>query len=171
MKLTVLVVGKPAPLLADAIAEYERRAGRYWPLEVVEVREEKARKGLPAEQVRAAESGRLLERVPAGTEVIALTRVGESWTSAGLAKYLEALALRSSAGASFLIGGAYGLSDDAIAGARHRMAVSALTLPHELARLFLAEQLYRAGTIVRGEPYHKAVERPDPTGRPGGGGR
>ena len=174
MKLTVLAVGKPAPLLAGAIAQYERRAGRYWTLEVVEVREEKARKGLPAEQVRAAESARLLERVAPGSEIVALTRAGEAWSSARLAQYLEALALRSSAGASFLIGGALGLNDELIGRAQHRLALSALTLPHELARLFLAEQLYRAGTIVRGEPYHKAVERPDPTGRPGrpgGGGR
>ena len=173
MKLTLLAVGKPAPLLAGAIAEYERRAGRYWILEAVEVREEKSRKGLPAEQVRAAESARLLERVPAGSELVALTRAGEPWSSEQLAKYLEALALRSSAGASFVIGGAFGLSDELIAQAQHQLSLSALTLPHELARLFLAEQLYRAGTIMRGEPYHKAVQRviPKRPGRPGGGGR
>lgn len=172
MKLTLLVVGKPGPLLAGAIAEFERRAGWYWSLGVLEIREEKARKGLTAEQVRAAESARLLERVPPSSEIVALTRVGESWGSGQLANYLEALALRSSAGASFLIGGAYGLSDELIARAQHRLALSALTLPHELARLLLAEQLYRAGTIVRGEPYHKAVERSGSAGRPGrpGGG-
>ncbi len=171
MKLTLLVVGKPGPLLAGPIAEYERRAGWYWALGVAEVREEKARKGLAPEQVRAAESARLLERVPAGSEIVALTRVGQLWSSEGLAQYLEALALHGSAGASFLIGGAFGLSDELIGRAHQRLSLSTLTLPHELARLFLAEQLYRAGTIVRGEPYHKAVQRPDQTGRPGGGGR
>ncbi len=158
MRLTLLAVGRPSALLAGAIGEYEKRAGRYWPLQVVEVREEKARKGLPLEQVKEAESARLLERVPAGAEVVALTRAGESWSSSRLAKYLEALALHGRAGAAFVIGGAYGLSDALVRQAQHRLSLSAMTLPHELARLMLAEQLYRAGTISRGEPYHKASE-------------
>jgi 23S rRNA (pseudouridine1915-N3)-methyltransferase len=158
LRLTLLVVGRPAPLLAGAIAEYERRAARYWPLDVVEVREEKARKGLPLERVRAAEAERLRERIPAGAEVVALTRSGEPWSSTRLARYLEALALHGRAGAAFVVGGAYGLAEELISGAGQRLSLSGLTLPHELARLFLAEQLYRAGTIVRGEPYHKAME-------------
>lgn len=158
MKLWVLAVGRPGRLFAPAIAEYERRAGRYWNLEIVEVREEKARKGKTDEQVRALESERLLERVPDGVEVIALTRGGEAWSSTRLARHLEALAIEASPGAAFLVGGALGLSDDALRRADRRLALSSLTLPHELARLILTEQLYRAGTIVRGEPYHKAVE-------------
>lgn len=158
MKLTVLVVGKAGALLGDAIAEYEKRASRYWPLDVVEVREEKAHKGLPSERVRAAESERLAERVPDGAELVALTRTGEAWSSSRLAQYLQELAVRGRAGAAFAIGGAYGLSDDLIGRAAQRLSLSKLTLPHDLARLLLAEQLYRAGTIVRGEPYHKARE-------------
>ncbi len=151
------MVGKPARLLAGAIAEYERRAGRYWTLDVGEVREEKSRKGLPVERVRAAESARLVERVPAGAELVALTRAGEPWSSTRLAGYLETLAVQGRAGAAFLIGGAYGLDPELLARAQHRLSLSPLTLPHELARLLLAEQLYRAGTIVRGEPYHKGA--------------
>ena len=158
MRLTIAVVGKPAPLLAGAIAEYEARASRYWTLDAVEVREEKARKGAPLERVRAAESARLLERVPEGAELVALTRAGAAWSSTALARYLEALALHGRAGAAFVIGGAYGLSAELLRRAQHRLSLSALTLPHELARLLLAEQLYRAGTIARGEPYHKATE-------------
>ncbi len=158
LKVTVLVVGRAGALLADAIAEYEARAARYWTLEVVEVREEKAHKGTAPERVRAAESARLLERVPEGAELVALTRVGEGWSSTGLARYLEGLALHGRADAAFAIGGAYGLADELVRRARHRLSLSALTFPHELARLLLAEQLYRAGTILRGEPYHKANE-------------
>lgn len=154
----MLVVGKPSALLGGAIGEYEKRAARYWPLEVVEVREEKARKGLPVEQVKSTESARLLERVPGGAEVVALTRTGESWSSTRLARYLEALALHGRAGAAFVIGGAFGLSDELVERAQQRLSLSAMTMPHELARLVLAEQLYRAGTISRGEPYHKATD-------------
>jgi len=96
--------------------------------------------------------------VPAGVEIVALTRKGEAWSSTRLARYLEALAVQGRAGAAFLIGGAWGLAEDLLARASHRLSLSSLTLPHELARLVLAEQLYRAGTILRGEPYHKATD-------------
>jgi 23S rRNA (pseudouridine1915-N3)-methyltransferase len=155
MKVTLLAVGRPGRLYAEAIAEYERRARRYWTLEVVEVKEERAGRGRTAAQVRATESARLLERVPAGAEVVALTREGEPWSSVQLARYLERLALEARAGAAFLIGGALGLGEEGLHEVPQRLSLSSLTLPHELARLLLTEQLYRAGTIVRGEPYHK----------------
>lgn len=159
MKLSIVCIGRPGRLTADAIAEYERRARRYWTLDVAEVKEERAVKGKTDAQIRAAESERLLERVPEGASVIALTRYGEGWSSDRLAKYLESLMLEARPGAAFLIGGALGVSDDALRHADRRLSLSPLTLPHELARLILTEQLYRAGTILRGEPYHKAVMR------------
>ena len=69
--------------------------------------------------------------------------------------FLEQHALRSSAGVAFVIGGALGLGDELLRRAQRRLALSSMTLPHEMARLMMAEQLYRAGTIARGEPYHK----------------
>ncbi|HEX6939612.1 MAG TPA: 23S rRNA (pseudouridine(1915)-N(3))-methyltransferase RlmH [Longimicrobiales bacterium] len=158
MRLLVVCVGQPGRLLADAIGEYERRAGRYWSLTTAEVREEKAGKGKAEAQVRRAESRRLLDRVPAGFEVVALTRGGEAWSSTRLARYLERFTPTARPGVAFLIGGAFGIDDDALGRADRRLSLSPLTLPHDLARLVLAEQLYRAGTIVRGEPYHKATE-------------
>jgi len=149
-------VGRPGPLLRDAIAEYEKRAARYWSFEAIEVREEKALRSGAEEDVRLAESERLLERAAEGNELVALTRTGERWDSAWLSKHLQELAVTSRPGISFLIGGALGLSQDAIAGAHRQLSLSEFTLPHELARLLLAEQLYRAGTIARREPYHKA---------------
>jgi 23S rRNA (pseudouridine1915-N3)-methyltransferase len=137
------------------VAEFERRARRYFPLEVVEVKEESASRGRTSQQVMEEEGKRLLARVPAGAEVVALDRKGSQWSSEQLAQYLEDLAVRSSPGAAFLIGGALGLSDEVLDRANRRLSLSALTLPHELARLVVAEQLYRAGTILRGEPYHK----------------
>ena len=151
-------MGKPGRLLGDAISEYERRARRYWNLDVTEVREEKASGGRVAHQIRAAEAQRLLERIPDGYVVIALTREGAGWSSSHFARQLEAWAVEARAGVAFLIGGAYGLGDEALERASQRLSLSSATLPHDLARLVLAEQIYRAGTILRGEPYHKAAE-------------
>jgi 23S rRNA (pseudouridine1915-N3)-methyltransferase len=153
--LTILTVGRPGRLFAEAIAEYERRARRYWTLDLIEVREERAGRGRTDSMIRATESARLIERVPAGAELVALTRTGESWSSTRLARHLERLALEARPGAAFVIGGALGLGEECLALAHRQLALSPLTLPHELARLLLTEQLYRAGTIVRGEPYHK----------------
>jgi 23S rRNA (pseudouridine1915-N3)-methyltransferase len=155
MKLRVLVVGRTSGLFADAVAEYERRAARYWPVEFVEVREEPARKGMAPAVLMAVEGVRLLKHVPAGAEIIALTRTGDAWSSRRLATHLEKLAVQGHPGAAFLIGGALGLDASILREANRRMRLSTFTFPHDLARLILAEQLYRAGTIVRNEPYHK----------------
>lgn len=151
-------MGRPGRLLADAIAEYEGRAGRYWPLEVVEVRQERAGRRGDVDRVKRAEAGRLRERIPAGARVVALTREGVRWSSADMANQLaESVALEKRVTA-FLIGGAAGLDDELLRAADVRLSLSAFTLPHEMARLLLAEQLYRAGTIMRGEPYHKGAD-------------
>jgi 23S rRNA (pseudouridine1915-N3)-methyltransferase len=153
MRLLVAVVGKPRnAALAEAISEYETRAARYWPLEVHEVREERASGATPA-VVKEREGARLLER--AGTaRVVACDAEGKSFTSEQFSGWLqkEREAERDTA---FLIGGAFGLSNEVIQRSTMRISLAPWTLPHELARLVLAEQLYRAGSIIRGEPYHK----------------
>lgn len=156
MKVSLVVVGKAGPLVADAVAEFEKRAARYWSLDVVEVKEERGRKGLTDAQIRAAESERLIERVPRGAESCALTRDGRAFSSDDLAQYLDNLGIQGKPGVAFLIGGALGISDAVIQRCDRTLSLSTMTLTHELARLLLAEQLYRAGTITRGEPYHKA---------------
>ena len=158
MKLWVLAVGKPGSLLAEAIAEYEARAQRYWSLESIEVKEERAGKGVPTSSVIAAESDRLRERMPRGVTVVALTRTGDATSSERLARDIAGLASSGATGMAFLIGGAHGLSDQLLRNADRRLRLSTMTLPHDFARLILLEQLYRVGTIVRGEPYHKARE-------------
>ena len=155
MNVSIIGVGQPSGLLAGAIREYEERAGRYWKLDSRAVDPEKATRNRPDEQIMAAEAERLLAAVPDRAEIVALTRKGKGWSSRGLAKYLNGLAVGSAAGAAFVIGGAYGLHETVLRRATRRLALSPMTLPHDLARLVLAEQLYRAGTIVRGEPYHK----------------
>lgn len=151
LKLRIVCVGKPGRLLSPAIAEYEARAGRYFDLQVFEV---KAGRG-DAERVRAAEAESQLAQLPERGRVFALTREGERIDTRGLADELNDIAACGPGCASWLIGGAFGLAASALAAADRRISLSDLTLPHELARLVLAEQLYRVGTILRGEPYHK----------------
>jgi 23S rRNA (pseudouridine1915-N3)-methyltransferase len=156
MRIAVVVVGKVRGDLAPAIEEYEQRAGRYWKLDVVEVTAGAGSGKAPAARVQEAEAERILARIPGELEVVALTRAGDTMGSRELAGYLEKHAVRSSAGVAFVIGGAYGLGAAVVRKARKKLSLSTFTLPHEMARLVLAEQLYRAGTLVRGEPYHKA---------------
>jgi len=150
----VVAVGKPREAaLAAAITDYETRAARYWPLDVHEVREEPARSSSSA-QVRDREGDRLLAKVPAGAEVIACDAGGDAMSSDEFAHWLQRKR-ESARTIAMLIGGAFGLSDSVLGRAKSRLSLAAWTLPHELARLVLAEQLYRAGTIIRGEPYNK----------------
>lgn len=154
MRVTVAAVGRPRDAaLAAAIGEYETRAARYWPLEIAEVREEPARGMAPA-QVRRREGDRLSARLAPGTQVVACEIDGTRMSSAGFAEWLRG-ERDLGRDVAFVIGGAFGLGDELRERATTRLALAPWTLPHELARLVLAEQLYRAGTIVRGEPYHK----------------
>ncbi|MEO6526021.1 MAG: 23S rRNA (pseudouridine(1915)-N(3))-methyltransferase RlmH [Gemmatimonadaceae bacterium] len=154
MRLVLAVVGKPRDRhLAAAIEEYETRAARYWPLNVAEVREASGR-GVAPEEARAREGARLLERLPAGALVLVCDERGEQLTSAQFATLLTA-ARDGARDVGFVVGGAFGLSDEVRRAATRTIQLAPWTLPHELARVVLAEQLYRAGTIARGEPYHK----------------
>ncbi len=154
MRIALLAVGRPRDAgLAAAVKEYETRAARYWPLDVHEVREEPAR-GLDAATVREREGERLLARAPAAATVVACDPGGTALASEAFAAWLQARR-EAAVDVAFVIGGAYGLSDAVRSRASMRLTLAPWTLPHELARLVLAEQLYRAGTIVRNEPYHK----------------
>jgi 23S rRNA (pseudouridine1915-N3)-methyltransferase len=153
MVLTVAAVGKPRnAAIAAAIHDYETRAARYWPLEVHEVREERgaaASSGI----VREKESERLTERI-GSARIVACDPGGKSYTSEKFAEWLQGERERDR-DTAFVIGGAFGLADSLLSRSSMKLSLAPWTLPHELARLVLAEQLYRAGSIVRGEPYHK----------------
>ena len=137
--------------MRDAIAGYERRAAKYWPLEIAEVRAEPAR-SRSTDEVRRLEGARLLER--ASGVMVALDERGRSMSTEVFARWMTDRRDRAE-DLTFLIGGAFGL--DAVVRDRASLvlSLSPWTVPHEMARLILAEQLYRAGTIQRGEPYHK----------------
>lgn len=155
MKLWVIAIGRVGRALEPVIAEYATRAQRYWPVEVIEVKEERAGRSSDEDAVRSAEAERLLRRAPKDAELVALTRTGDAWTSERLSRYIQERAVEASTGIAFVIGGAFGLGDAVLKEAHRRMRLSTFTFPHDIARLLLLEQLYRAGTIARGEPYHK----------------
>ena len=154
MRVIVAAVGKPRdPAFAAAIVEFEGRAAHYWPLDVYEVRGEPA-KSVSADLVRKRECERLAKVLPPSAYVVACDPGGSSKTSEEFSAWLQAERERCR-DVAFVIGGAFGLSEALRARVHARLALAPWTLPHELARLVLAEQLYRAGTIVRHEPYHK----------------
>ena len=153
MRFTIVAVGRVRDAaLAQAIAEYERRAARYWPLDSVEVREGGGGSRPPAE-ARSREGEALLRRA-AGSVLVVCDEHGQQLTSqefsAAMQRWRE-----DGRDVAFILGGAHGLAPDVLQRAAHQLALARWTLPHDLARLVLAEQLYRAGSIVRGEPYHK----------------
>jgi 23S rRNA (pseudouridine1915-N3)-methyltransferase len=154
MRLVVAVVGRPRDAdLASAIRRYEARAARYWPLDVREVREESARSSAP-DVVRQREGERLVKTAPVASRIVACDEAGDALTSRHFADWLQA-ERENARDVTFLIGGAYGLAPAVRERADRLLKLAPWTLPHDLARLVLAEQLYRAGTIVRREPYHK----------------
>jgi 23S rRNA (pseudouridine1915-N3)-methyltransferase len=156
LKIVVIAVGTPKmPGLRAAIREYESRIKHYYRYEAREVRRQRLTPGVDESAVIAQESSDLLAAVPANLQVVPVDCRGEAWTSEQLAAYLEEQAVHGKAGLAFLIGGALGLSETLCSAASPVLSLSSFTLPHELARLVLVEQIYRAGTIRRGEPYHK----------------
>jgi 23S rRNA (pseudouridine1915-N3)-methyltransferase len=154
MRLVVAVVGKARnQALGEAIRDYEKRAARYWPLDVHEVREERS-SGISADKVREREGQRLAEKVPERAQTVACDIKGRSLDSEQFAEFLQS-AREQGRDLAFLIGGAFGLASELTRRSSVRLSLAPWTLNHEIARLVLAEQIYRAGTIVRGEPYHK----------------
>ena len=154
MRLTVAAVGKPRnAAIAAAIRDYETRAARYWPLDVHEVREERATGGVTPKIVSDREGERLAEKV-GDSRIVACDPNGKSLSSEKFAGWLQH-EREMDRDTAFVIGGAFGLCESILRKATMKISLAPWTLPHELARLVLAEQLYRAGSIVRGEPYHK----------------
>lgn len=152
MRLSLAVVGRLRPYYRQAADEYARRIQRFWPLEELETREA-GQAGNAAAQ-RREEAKRLRAVIPAGAMVIALDLEGSGWSSEQLAQRLG----RWRDGGQtvcFVIGGAVGLDPGLVAGAAERWSLGPMTLPHQLARVVVLEQLYRAGTILAGQPYHK----------------
>ncbi len=155
MKLTLVAVGGIRGPLEPGIREYLDRASRYWKLEVVEVDAGAPGRTSTPDRARMEEAKRINARIPDGSEYWILTREGKGLSSLDWAHALADRALHGGRDLSLVIGGAFGFDPALLQGASRRISLAHVTLPHELARLVLLEQLYRAGTILRNEPYHK----------------
>lgn len=139
--------------LRDACLAYADRIRHHMNFDIIEVRDS-GRRDKDAALARAEEGNALLKAVRKGARVVALTRLGKSETSSQFAARLGGWRDRGM-DVAFVIGGAQGLDAEVLARADFQLSLSRMTMPHELARLTLLEQLYRACTILRGEPYHK----------------
>lgn len=151
MRISIVAVGR-ARALAAGIEDYERRAARYWRFESIEVPQAR---GARSAEIRRREADSIRARLRPGHVRVALTRAGRHYSSLQLARWLERLSTGPEQGAHFIIGGAFGLDAKLVEECDLSLSLSPFTLPHDLARLVMAEQLYRAGTILRHEPYHK----------------
>ncbi len=145
MDTLLLAVGRLRPYYREAYDDYVRRLGKYLKIRDAEVREANERE---------QEAERLRRHLRQGMTVVALARTGEPWSSELLARKLERWRIEARP-LAFVLGGSRGLTPDFSAGATERWSLGPLTLPHELARVVVAEQLYRGMTILRGEPYHR----------------
>ena len=159
MKITLLSVGKlKEKYLKDGIAEYAKRLSRFCDFEMLEVPDEQAPENLSRAQelqVMAKEADRLLEKVKPGAIKILLDVSGEKPDSEGLSKKMDDFMQRGSSHLVFIIGGSLGVDQRLRESADYRLSLSAMTLPHQLVRLVLVEQIYRGFKIMRGEVYHK----------------
>jgi 23S rRNA (pseudouridine1915-N3)-methyltransferase len=155
MKLFVIAVGNKMPRwVNEAFEEYAKRMPRDLRIELVEVRPEPRTGGKSTVQLLEAEAGRIARAVPRGAARVALDERGREFTTAELARWLAAQR-QGGRDIAFLIGGADGLAPAAKSGAEPILRLSAMTLPHGIARVLLAEQLYRAVSILTHHPYHR----------------
>lgn len=159
MSITVIAVGrmkeKPYRQMAD---EYLKRLSRYGKIEEIELPDlPEPANSSPAieQQIKEKEGEAILAKIRPSDYVIAMTIPGKQWDSPGLSGHLDDLMNRGNSSLVFLIGGSLGLSDKCIARADEQMSMSKMTFPHQLARVMLLEQLYRAMKIRSGERYHK----------------
>jgi 23S rRNA (pseudouridine1915-N3)-methyltransferase len=154
LQVTVVMVGKTRQrFIQEGLAFYQKRLQPFLHLTLKNVREEKEAAGLTAAAVKLREGARLQAQIPPRAFVTALTPQGREFTSEEFAAWLTQRELESRP-LTFLIGGHLGIDEPALAAASERLALARLTLTHELSRLVLLEQLYRAMTIKTGHPYH-----------------
>lgn len=155
-KIRLIVVDRTrSPFLKEGESFYIERLQKYARVEWVEIKPTKIKKGLSTEEILATEGQKIARRLGPRDYLVSLDRSGDQHDSAGLAAWLNKLATGAWDRITFIIGGPLGLSGEILERSRKILSLSRLTLTHEMSRLLLLEQLYRAFTILRGEKYHK----------------
>lgn len=159
MKLTVIAVGKlKEKYLKEGINEYSKRLSRFCELEIIEVNDEQAPDSLSSmqeEQAKKKEAERVIKRLKPGTVLIILDVRGVKVSSPDLANKLNSYFISGKSHITFVIGGSLGIDKELLGMADLRLSLSDMTFPHQLTRLILLEQVFRAFKIINGEPYHK----------------
>lgn len=154
MKITLLVVGKTTSVQIESlIQEYLKRLTHYIPFVLQVIPELKNTKALTPEQQKLAEGELILRAINSSTDLVLLDEHGNEFRSVEFADYVQK---RMSSGRDvvFVVGGPYGFSEAVYQRANGKISLSKMTFSHQMVRLFFVEQLYRAMTILRGEPYH-----------------
>ncbi len=156
LKMRIIVVDRTrSPFLKEGEGFYLERLRKYVQVDWIEVKPVKISPGRPAWEILAAEGERIAKKLAQRDYSVCLDRSGNQYDSEKFAKWLTSLVESGEQWVSFVIGGPLGLSKDILHGSREVLSLSQFTLTHEMSRLILLEQLYRAFTILRGEKYHK----------------
>ena len=159
MKITIVSVGKiKEKFYKDAIAEYEKRLSRYCKFQIVEVVDEKTPDKaslVEEEQIKEKEADRILSHIKEDAFVVTLEIAGKKLDSVSFANLLEQKGVHGVSHIQFVIGGSLGLHQKVSQRSDYKLSFSDMTFPHQLMRVILAEQIYRAYRIISGEPYHK----------------
>lgn len=159
MNINILCVGKiKEKFYSNAIDEYSKRLSKYCSLKIVEVADEKTSEDSSDNEmtiIKDKEGNRLLKYIGERDFVIALSIEGHAFDSVSFSNYIADLQLRGNSTIDFVIGGSLGLSKEVIKRANYEISFSKMTFPHQLMRVILLEQIYRAFRIMKNEPYHK----------------
>ena len=155
MKITLLIVGKTEEAyLKEGIDKYLKRLKHYTKIEITEIAELKNTKALTQEQQKTKEAELILKKITPLDHVILLDEKGMELSSTQFAAWIDKKAIGSVANLVFIVGGPYGFDQSVYQRANDKLSLSRMTFSHQMVRLFFAEQLYRAFTIIKGEPYH-----------------
>jgi 23S rRNA (pseudouridine1915-N3)-methyltransferase len=157
VRITLLLVGiTDKKYLIEGIEDYQKRLIHYLPFEIKVIADVKNSRNLTEDQQKEREGKSILDQVSNGDELILLDVGGIELSSTGLAGWIEKRMIAGTRQIIFVVGGPYGFSESVYKRADTKMSLSRLTFPHQLVRLLFIEQLYRAMTIIKGEPYHHA---------------
>ncbi len=159
MNINVIAVGKiKEKYIQEGIDEFKKRLSRYCSLNVIEVNDEKVPESLSDKEmeiVKQKEGDRIMDKIPPNSFVVALAIEGKSLSSEEFSEKIQSLMIDGINNITFIIGGSLGLSKEVLNRSDLKLSFSKMTFPHQLMRLILLEQIYRAFKIMKGEPYHK----------------